>query len=74
MCKQNKGSQAFGVIFGILVAIIVSFAVIMPTKYIFKAVKEVQPEIEQIEAGYEFTPIGQLDKATDIVDMLVKGE
>lgn len=74
MCKQNKGSQAFGIIFGILIAIIVAFAVIMPTKYIFKAVKEVQPEIEQIEAGYEFTPIGQLDKATDIVDMLVKGE
>lgn len=65
-------SKVLGCIFGVLVGIIVSMAFLLPTKYVFKHVAESNPQLEQIETGFEYTPYGQLDKLTHYTDFIVK--
>ena len=36
-----------------------------------KDLKELKPELTEIEKGYEYTPYGQLDKVTDIVNKVL---
>lgn len=72
--KQSKVSKAFGIIFGIILSIIVAFSIVLPTKYIFKGIANEQPNLQEIEKGYEYTPIGQLDKVTGLNDFISRGE
>lgn len=65
-------SKVLGCIFGVLVGIIVSIAFFLPTKYVFKHIAESNTNLEQIEAGFEYTPYGQLDKVTHYTDFIVK--
>lgn len=71
LCKQHKKARVFGAILEVLVAFIALFVVFIPVKYV---VKNELKDIENIENVYICTPIGQLDKATNIVEFIVKGK
>ena len=66
--NESKKNKVLGLIFGLLVAIVVSFVVTLPLKPIFSHISSIQPEIAEIEKGYEYTPYGELDKVTNIVE------
>lgn len=70
--KQSVASKVFGLIFGLLSAIVIAFAITLPLKPISKHIVEIQPELSEIEKGYEYTPYGQLDKVTGIVEKILK--
>lgn len=70
--KKHKVSRAFGGLVGILVGIVAAFVVMLPVKFVSKAVVEAQPSLEKLESGYEYTPFGQLDKLVDISDFVIK--
>lgn len=67
-------SKVLGCIFGVLVGIIVAGAFFLPTKYIFKAVSEKHTEIVEINKGFEYTPYGQLDKAIEYSDFVIRNK
>ena len=64
--------KVFGSIFGILTAFIIGFVITIPLKPIFTKIAEVQPEIAEVEKGYEYTPYGQIDKLIGVVDFIIK--
>lgn len=64
--------KVFGIIFGILTAFIIGFVITIPLKPIFTKIAEVQPEIAEVEKGYEYTPYGQIDKLIGVVDFIIK--
>ena len=68
--KPKKASKAFGIIFGILSALVIGFLFTLPMKPIFK---QITTEEIPVEKGYEYTPYGQLDKYTNC-DSFVVGE
>ena len=68
----TKKQKVFGVIFGILTAFIIGFVVMIPLKPIFKGIAEAQPEIAEVEKGYEYTPYGQIDKLIGVVEFITK--
>lgn len=70
--KVSKASMVFGAIIGLICAIIVGFIVTLPLKPVFAKSAEAGSEISQIEKGYEYTPYGQLDKLTGVVDFILK--
>lgn len=67
---RTKKNKVFGALLGILTAVLVSFMVMLPIKYVFKGIAQAQPELSQIEKGFEYTPYGQLDKLTNINDIV----
>ena len=67
-------SKVLGCIFGVLVGIIVAGAFLLPTKYVFKAVGEKHNEIVEINKGFEYTPYGQLDKAIEYSDFVIRNK
>lgn len=69
--KASKTSKVFGIIFGIIFGIVFGFVVTLPLKPIFRHVADNQPAIEEIVKGYEYTPYGQLDKVTNIVNKVI---
>ena len=71
LARQHKKARVFGAMLEVLVSIIAVFVVFIPVKYI---VKNELKEVQSIETVYDYTPIGQLDKATGIVEFIVKGE
>lgn len=70
--KLAPKCNALGVIVGMILAIVIAFAITLPLKPIFGKLAEVKPELEKIECGYEYTPFGQLDKVTDIVNRIAE--
>lgn len=78
--KQNKKlnkkplstkQKVFGVIFGLIVSFVFGFVITLPLKPIFTKIAEVQPEIAEVEKGYEYTAYGQIDKITNIVEIII---
>lgn len=69
---KGQTSRVFGAILGFVFAILVSFAILLPTKFIFRDIAKAEPTISEIEKGFECTPFGQLDKATGVVEFIVK--
>lgn len=65
-------SRLFGAIFGFIIALVLGFVLMLPVNVTFKKVAEVQPKLEQITKGYEYTIYGQLDKITNISDKIIK--
>ena len=59
--QLRKTSRVFGAIFGLIVAIIVGFALILPARAIFNTISETQPELEEVNNGYDYTIYGVLD-------------
>lgn len=70
--NESKKNKVFGLIFGLLVAIVVGFVITLPLKPIFNHIATIQPEIAEVEKGYEYTPYGELDKVTNIVEKILK--
>ena len=70
--SRTTKSKIFGSIFGLITAIFIGFTVTMPIKPIFNEIADAQPEISEITKGYEYTPYGQLDKVTGVVDIILK--
>ena len=68
----SKRSKVFGAIVGFICAVIVGFVVTLPLKSIFIDIAHSDSAISDITYGYEYTPYGQLDKVTDIVERIVK--
>ena len=69
---QTTKSKVLGVVFGLILAIFVGFVATLPVKPILEGIANAQPEISDVTKGYEYTPYGQLDKVTDVVDTLLK--
>lgn len=63
--------KVLGAILGFIEAVLIGFVIVFPLKSVFKDVKEIKPELVEIEKGYEYTPYGQLDKVTDIVNKVL---
>lgn len=68
--NRRKTSKIFGAIFGLLIAFISAFIVLIPFKYISKDISNTYPEVSEIQTGYEYTVYGQLDKLTNISDII----
>lgn len=68
----SKKQKAFGIIFGIILAFVFGFVITLPLKPIFTKIAEVQPEIAEVEKGYEYTPYGQIDKLINAVEFIIK--
>lgn len=71
LAKQHKKARVFGAILEALTCIVLIFVAFMPVKYV---VKNELKDVQGIETVYDYTPIGQLDKATNIVEFIIKGE
>lgn len=71
LARQHKEARIFGAILEVLASIIVVFVMFIPVKYV---VKNELKDVQGIETVYDYTPIGQLDKATNVVEFIVKGE
>ena len=67
--ELRKTSRVFGSIFGLFIAIIVGYALMLPCKYIFNDVTK-NTELP-INSGYEYTMYGQLDKITNLSEKLL---
>jgi len=64
--------KVFGIIFGILTAFVLGFIITLPMKEVFKGIANAQPELAEVVKGYEYTPYGQIDKLTGVVDFIIK--
>lgn len=71
LSNMSKKNKIFGVVFGIINAVVIGFVVTLPLKPIFTQIANSQPTIEEVVKGYEYTPYGQLDKVTNIVDRII---
>lgn len=71
LSNMSKKNKIFGIVFGIMNAVVIGFVVTLPLKPIFTQIANSQPTIEEIVKGYEYTPYGQLDKVTDIVNRVI---
>ena len=71
LAKQHKKARVFGAILEVLVAIVALFVIFILVKYV---VKNELKDVQNIETIYDYTPIGQLDKATNIIEFIIKGE
>ena len=71
LARQHKKARVFGAILETLTCIILVFVAFIPVKYV---VKNELKDVQTIETVYDYTPIGQLDKATNVVEFIVKGE
>ena len=67
--QKSKVDKIVGAILGFVMALIIGFVVFMPIKYCFKSLDKAL-QLDQITTGYEYTPYGQLDNLTDIVDQI----
>ena len=67
--QKSKVDKIVGAVLGFVMALVVGFVIFMPIKYCFVSLSTT-PALEQIETGYEYTPYGQLDKLTHIVDKI----
>lgn len=67
---RTKKNKVFGALLGVLTAVLVAFMVMLPVKYAVKTIAEVQPELNQVVTAFEYTPYGQLDKITNINDIV----
>ena len=65
-------SKVFGALLGLFCAIIVGFVVTLPLKPIFNDIANSSDIVAEMGKGYEYTPYGQLDKLTDIVERISK--
>lgn len=70
--RAERKRNPFGVIFGMLVGLLVSFVIFMPMKYAAKEVVKLKPELSEIEKGVEYTAFGQLDKYTNVVEFIIE--
>lgn len=68
---KHKLSKVFGAIIGGIFGVIFAFALTLPLKPTFDKLAE-DPSVEAIQTGYEYTAFGQLDKATDIVNKVLR--
>lgn len=71
MKMQLHKSSIAGIFLGIVISIVVCFVVFMPIKHAVKLISETY-HYSDIEYAYEYTPYGQLDKATNVVDFIIK--
>lgn len=68
--KKSKTNKIVGAILGFVMALVIGFVIFMPIKYCFTSLRSVTPALDQITTGYEYTPYGQLDKLTGLVDKI----
>ena len=59
--QLRKVSRIFGAVLGFIIAIIVGFALMLPTKAVFNTISETQSELEEVNNGYDYTIYGVLD-------------
>lgn len=64
--------KVFGALFGILVAFVLGFVITLPMKLILKEIVITQPELVEIEKGYEYTPYGQIEEFIGVIDFIIK--
>ena len=69
--SQSTKSKVLGIIFGLIIAILIGFVATLPVKPILNGIADAQPEISEITKSYEYTPYGQLDKVTGLVDTML---
>lgn len=69
--QLSKKQKGFGIVLGIILSIVIGLVVTAPLKYIFKEVAESQPSISEVTKGYEYTIYGQIDNATNIIDIII---
>lgn len=70
--ELKKASKSLGGLFGFIIALIVGFIVMLPIKSVSNYIAETQPKLEQITKGYEYTIYGQLDKISNLSDIIIK--
>lgn len=69
--SMKTRSKVFGIIIGFVEALLLGFVIIFPLKHVFNDIKDIHPIVSQIETGFEYTPYGQLDNITGIVDKII---
>lgn len=67
--ERKRRSKVFGAITGLITAVLVAFIIFFPVKYASKSLSEIL-EKPEIETTFEYTPYGQLDKITDIYNIM----
>lgn len=69
--RQHKVARLFGAILEFLAVVVTMFIVFLPIKFIVK--EEIAKETQlPVEAIYEYTPFGQLDKVIDFSEFIIK--
>ena len=62
----TKKSKIAGVILGVLTAIVILYALAIPTKYIINEVTIKNPEFTDVKSFYEYSICGQIDNIIDL--------
>lgn len=70
--ELKKASKSLGGFFGFITALIIGFIIMLPMKNVSKTIAETQPKLEEITKGYEYTIYGQLDKISNLSDIIIK--
>lgn len=68
--KRSKASKIFGSIFGIIIAAIIAFVMLMPIETTLDHIATNNPDMDKIASTYEYTVYGQLDNLVDISNII----
>lgn len=68
----SKKSKVFGAIFGVLIALVVGFVLMLPIKATFNHIAKSNEKLEQINTGYDYTIYGQIDKLVDVSNLIIE--
>lgn len=70
--RRENPLNITSMLFGVLIAFMVSFVIMIPTKYVFRTIAIANPEMSAIENGYTYTLPGIIDYSTNIVEITVE--
>lgn len=70
--RRENPLNVTSMLLGILIAFMLSFVIMIPTKYVFNMIGTANPEMEDINYGYTYTLPGIIDYGTDIVEEIVE--
>lgn len=70
--RKENPLNIVSMLLGILIAFMLSFVIMIPTKYVFNTIATANPEMQDIEYGYYYTLPGVIDYTTNIVEITVQ--
>lgn len=70
--RRENPLNVTSMLLGVVIAFMLSFVIMIPTKYVFNMIGTANPEMSDINCGYTYTLPGVIDNATNIVETVVE--
>lgn len=72
-CKNfdKKPKNVLGILLGLVIAFMLCYVIMIPTKYVFREIANTNSELTQISKGYDYTVFNQIDKLIDVGELII---